>query len=73
MTQVSARLSDDLVKSIDEAARTMHRSRADIIRLAIEYYLDDIEDLRLAMDRLRDPADPILDWSEVRRDLLAKD
>lgn len=73
MTQVSARLSDDLVKSIDEAARQMHRSRADIIRLAIEYYLDDIEDLRLAMDRLRDPADPILDWSEVRRDLLAED
>jgi len=73
MTQVSARLSDDLVKSIDEAARTMRRSRADIIRLAIEYYLDDIEDLRLAMDRLRDPADPVSDWDEVKRDLLAKD
>jgi transposase len=73
MTQVSARLSDDLVRSIDEAARRMHRSRADIIRLAIEYYLDDTEDLRLALDRLRDPADPILDWDEVRRDLLAED
>lgn len=73
MTQVSARLSDDLVQSIDEAARRMHRSRADIIRLAIEYYLDDTEDLRLAMDRLRDPADPILDWDEVRRDILAED
>lgn len=73
MTQVSARLSDDLVRSIDEAARRMHRSRADIIRLAIEYYLDDTEDLRLAMDRLRDPADPVLDWNEVRRDLLAED
>jgi transposase len=73
MTQVSARLSDDLVNSIDEAAKRMHRSRADIIRLAVEYYLDDIEDLRLAMDRLRDPADPILDWSEARRDLLTED
>jgi len=73
MTQVSARLSDDLVKGIDEAARQMHRSRADVIRLAIEYYLDDTEDLRLAMDRLKDPADPVLDWDEVKRDLLAKD
>ena len=73
MTQVSARLSDDLVRSVDEAAKRMHRSRADIIRLAIEYYLDDTEDLRLAMDRLRDPADPVLDWDEVKRDLLAED
>ena len=73
MTQVSARLSDDLVKGIDEAAKRMHRSRAEVIRLAIEYYLDDTEDLRLAMDRLRDPADPVLDWDEVKRDLLADD
>ena len=73
MTQVSARLTDDLVKGIDEAARRMHRSRADVIRLAIEYYLDDTEDLRLAMDRLKDPADPVLDWEEVKRDVLAKD
>jgi transposase len=73
MTQVSARLTDDLVKGIDEAAKRMHRSRADVIRLAIEYYLDDIEDLRLAMDRLKDPADPILDWDEVKRELLAED
>jgi transposase len=73
MTQVSARLSDDLVEGIDAAARAMHRSRADIIRLAIEYYLDDTEDLRLAMDRLKDPADPVLDWNKVKRDLLAED
>jgi len=73
MTQVSARLSDDLVKGIDEAARSMHRSRADVIRMAIEYYLDDTEDLRLAMDRLKDPADPVLDWNKVKRDLLAED
>jgi len=73
MTQVSARLSDDLVKGIDEAAKRMHRSRAEVIRLAIEYYLDDTEDLRLAMDRLKDPADPVLDWEEVKRDVLAKD
>ncbi|PWB70532.1 MAG: CopG family transcriptional regulator [Holophagae bacterium] len=73
MTQVSARLSDDLVKSIDRAAKRMHRSRADIIRLAIEYYLDDVEDLRGAVDRLSDPGDPILDWREVRRELLAED
>ena len=34
--------------------------------LAIEYYLDDIEDLRCGMAALKDPADPALDWAEVR-------
>ena len=29
MTQVTARLPDDLVKSIDEAARSLNRSRAE--------------------------------------------
>jgi transposase len=73
MTQVSARLPDELVAHIDETARRLKRSRAEIIRQAIEYYLDDVEDLRLAMERLQDPADPVLDWEGVRRDLLAAD
>jgi len=73
MTQVSARLPEELVASIDEAARRLNRSRAEIIRQAVEYYLDDVEDLRLAIERLQDPADPILDWDEVRRDLITED
>ena len=73
MTQISARLSDELVSHLDRAAHQLNRSRADIIRQAIEYYLDDILDLRLAMERLQDPADPILDWDEVRSELLAAD
>lgn len=73
MTQVSARLPDELVKTIDETARRMNRSRAEIIRQAIEYYLEDAEDLRLALDRLQDPADPVLDWEDVKRDLLSQD
>ena len=73
MVQVSARLPDDLVRSIDEAAQKMNRSRAEVIRQAIEYYLDEVEDLRLALERIQDPADPVLDWDEVKRDLLGTD
>jgi len=73
MAQVSARIPDELVSDIDEAARRLNRSRAEVIRQAIEYYLDDVEDLRLALERLKDPADPVLDWDEVKRDLLAAD
>jgi transposase len=70
MTQVTARLPDELVEKADRAARKLNRSRAQVLRLALEYYLDDFEDLRLALDRLNDPADPVLDWEDVRRELL---
>jgi transposase len=73
MAQVSARLPDELIANVDEAARRLNRSRADVIRLALEYYLDDVEDLKLALESLQDPADPILDWDSVREDLLKAD
>ena len=73
MIQVTARLPDELVEGIDNAARSLNRSRAEVIRQAIEYYLADVDDLRLALESLRDPADAVLDWDEVKRDLLAAD
>ena len=72
--QVTARLPDTLGAELDAAAaQQLNRCRADIIRQAIEYYLDDVEDLRQAVDTLKDPADPVLDWAEVRDALLAAD
>ena len=73
MVQVTARLPDDLVEKADRAASRLNRSRAQLLRQALEYYLEDFEDLRLALDRLNDPADPVLDWEDVRRDLLDQD
>ena len=73
MVQVTARLPDDLVEKADRAASRLNRSRAQLLRQALEYYLEDFEDLRLALDRLNDPADPVLDWKDVRRDLLDQD
>jgi RHH-type rel operon transcriptional repressor/antitoxin RelB len=66
MIQVTARLPDTLGAELDAAAQQLNRCRADIIRQAIEYYLDDIEDLRCGVAALRAPADPVLDWAEVR-------
>lgn len=72
MTQITARVPDELVEELDSAARILTRSRADVIRQAIEYYLDDLEDLSQGLDALRDPADPVLDWEDVRAELLAE-
>ena len=68
--QVTARLPDSVVDALDTAAQLLRRSRADVIRLAVERYLEDFDDLSVAIDRLRDPTDPVLDWDEVRRELL---
>ena len=73
MTQITARIPDDLAREIDAAATQLKRSRAQVVRMALEYYLEDLEDLRLGIERLRDPADPVLDWEEVRGELLGQD
>ncbi|MGH9465119.1 MAG: ribbon-helix-helix protein, CopG family [Thermoanaerobaculia bacterium] len=72
-SQISARVPDRLIAEIDRAARRLKRTRAEVVRQAIEYYLDDLEDLRAGLEALQDPADAVLDWTDVRRDLLGQD
>ena len=72
MSQITARLPDELVASLDKAAAKLRRTRAEVVRQAVEYYLDDYEDVSRAIEVLRDPADPVLDWESVKRDLLDK-
>ena len=73
MSQITARLPDELVALLDETASRLNRSRAQVVRRAIEYYLEDVEDLRLGLERLQDPTDPVLDWADVKRGLLDQD
>lgn len=73
MSQITARVPDELVEALDAAAEDLKRSRADIIRQALERYLEDYDDLEVALERLRDPADPVLDWDQVRHELLSSD
>lgn len=73
MTQITARLPNAVVDALDEAANRLKRSRAEIIRQAIERYLEEFDDLSVAVDRLRDPNDPVLDWDQVRREFLDTD
>ena len=70
MSQITARLPDELVASLDNAAAELRRTRAEVVRQAIEYYLEDFEDLNLALQALRDPADAVLDWEAVKNELL---
>ncbi len=69
-SQITVRLPDEQTAALDAAAAALKRSRAEIVRQAVEQYLEDFDDLSVAVERLRDPSDPVLDWDEVRRGLL---
>ena len=73
MTQITARLPDELVAALDGAASRLRRSRAEVVRQAIEAFLDDFDDAAAAIQALQDLADPVLEWGSVRRDLLGHD
>lgn len=73
MGQITTRLPDTLVDALDAAASRLRRSRAEIVRQAVERYLEDIDDLSVASERLQDPDDPVLDWDQVKRELLDTD
>ena len=45
-----------MVNSLDAAASRLRRTRAEVVRQAVEYYLDDFEDIASSIEALRDPA-----------------
>ena len=73
MNQITVRLPEDLASELDAMATRLKRSRADIVRHAVERYLDDLDDLEAAAERLRGPNDPALDWNRASRELLDMD
>ena len=73
MNQITAPLPDTLVEALDVAAMHLKRSRAEIVREALERYLEDFDDLTISLERLRDPTDPDLDWNRVKPELLGSD
>ena len=70
---VSVRLSDQTIDVLDRAAAQLHRSRADVILLAVETFLEDLDDLNTANERLRDASDSVHDWEIVKRALFDSD
>lgn len=70
MIEVTTGLPKELVERMDEAAAQLNRSRAQVLRLALESYLEELQDLDLALERLQDPAQEVPELLDVRRALL---
>ena len=67
---ITVDLPPALRERLDSAARHLNRRRTEIIRQAVERYLEDFDDVIVASERRRDRTDPVLDWDLVRGGLL---
>ncbi len=68
-TAISVRLPDDLAKQLEGIAGDTDRPKSYIIQKALESYLQEQADLQIALDRLRDPTDPVISGKEMRKRL----
>ena len=69
-TPTSVRLEKNVIEEIDSIARRAHRSRAWIIKEAVNLYLDERADLDVALSKLQDPTSDYVDWDIAKHDLL---
>ena len=70
MLKISVWVPDSLLEALDRSAAELEITRADLIRQALQRYVEDVEDRNLAVKRLDDPADSTMDWQAVRNALL---
>jgi RHH-type transcriptional regulator, rel operon repressor / antitoxin RelB len=63
----SLRLPDGLAERLDRLAKATHRSKTSFLLEALERYLDEREDLEVALARVRDPGAEYVDHAEVKR------
>jgi RHH-type rel operon transcriptional repressor/antitoxin RelB len=66
-TAISVRLPKELVEQLDGIAKETEQPRSFIIQKALKFYIADFADLQVALDRLRDKADPLISGKELTR------
>lgn len=69
LKNISAKVPDDLLMSIDEIAVLRNRNRGEIVREALNLYIDTMADYQIAIDRLKDPTDEIQTEEEFLAEL----
>jgi len=68
-TAISVRIRDDLAAKLTEISKETERPKSFHVQKAIESYLAEQADLQIALDRLHDPSDSIIDLETMRKHL----
>ena len=66
---LSIRIPDDLASKLSEIAEETERPKSFHIQKALEVYLAELADLHVALDRLHDISDPIINMDEMREEI----
>ena len=66
---VYIRVPEGLKKLLDDIAKETEMPRSFHIQKALEAYIKDFADLRIAIDRLRNPKDEVISGKELRKTL----
>ena len=65
-TSITVRVPDTLVDQLDELAVSLERSRAYLVKKAMEMYISEYADYFIALERLRDKDDDIISAQEMK-------
>ena len=68
---ISIRLPENIHDQLEEISEGTERSKSYLIRKAIERYLEEYADYRIAIDRLHDKDDETISSKELRKRLAA--
>ena len=68
-TAISVRIPDILARELNQVAKETERPKSFLIKKAIESYLEEMADLQIASDRLRNSKDEIISSRELRQSL----
>jgi len=66
---VSVRLDDELESKLNTIAKLTNRSKSFFIKEALREYLEDIEDILEAKERLSDPKRETISLDELKKEL----
>jgi len=65
-TSITVRVPDTLADKFDELAVSLERSKAYLVKKAIEMYISEYADYFIALERLRDKDDDIISAQEMK-------
>jgi len=63
---LSIRMSDSMAERLEKLSKEINRSKAYIIKSALQKYFDEYADYQVALDRIRDKDDRIISSEEMR-------
>jgi RHH-type rel operon transcriptional repressor/antitoxin RelB len=64
---ISLRISEQLFSELEKIAQITDRSKSYLVKKAIEQYLKEYADYKIALDRLHDKDDKILSSQQMRK------